>query len=211
MATSNLRPLAVLQMKSLRKLGNFVEKARAIVLNMTNNAALFPSPTPALAIVTTHITALETAEDVAKLHSPGSVNARNLAYNQVLEDLHDLTGYVQSLADATENAESAMELIHSSGLTVKHKGMHVKPLLNVKSTGVSGNVELVARASAKREANEWQMSLDGLIWTNLPGTLEAKTTVTGLTPGTTIHFRHRPILKGTSPANWSQIVSLLIS
>ena len=59
--------------------------------------------------------------------------------------------------------------------------------------------------------NEWQMSTDRTIWTNLPATLMAKTTVSGLTPATTIYFRHRPVVKGTTPSGWSQIVSIIVT
>ena len=42
-----------------------------------------------------------------------------------------------------------------------------------------------------------------------PATLQAKTTVTGLTPGATVEFRYRPVTK-TGEGNWSQTVQLIV-
>ena len=184
MAKSNLRPLAVLHTQKVRKIGSFIEKIRAIVLDMTNNVALFPTPTPTLATVTTHITALEAAEDVAKTRVAGSVAARDQQYDVVLDDAHGLLNYVQTLADVAANEEDAVALINASGFDLKHHGVRVKPAITVNTTKVSGTVQLVAKSPAKRAANEWQMSTDRTIWTNLPATLEAKTTVSGLYPAT---------------------------
>ena len=211
MAKSNKRPLAVLHMAKLKKLGSFIEKMRAIVLDMTNNAALFPSPTPALATVTTHITALETAEDVAKTRVAGSVAARDQKYDIVLDDAHGLLAYVQTLADSAANEEDAVALINASGFDLKNHGVRVKPAVNVANTKVSGTIQLTAKSPGKRSANEWQMSTDRTAWTNLPATLEAKTSVAGLTPGNTIYFRHRPVIKGGSESSWSQIVSIVVT
>jgi hypothetical protein len=195
----------------VRKIGSFIEKIRAIVLNMTNNAALFPTPTPPLATVTTNIAALEKAEDVAKTRVAGSVAARNLAYDVVLENAHGLLNYVQTLADNAATEATSLDIINASGFDLKHHGVHVKPAINVKSTGVSGTIELTVKSPGKRSANEWQMSTDSVTWTNLPATLEAKTTVSGLTPATKLYFRHRPVLKGTVPSGWSQIVSIIVT
>ena len=59
-------------------------------------------------------------------------------------------------------------------------------------------------------AYEWQQSTDGKRWTNLPMTLEAKTGVSGLTPGSTYYFRVQSFVK-TGAENWSQVVSLLVT
>jgi hypothetical protein len=42
-----------------------------------------------------------------------------------------------------------------------------------------------------------------------PVTLQAKTTVAGLTAGTTVQFRYRPVTKA-GEGNWTQPVSLLV-
>jgi hypothetical protein len=42
-----------------------------------------------------------------------------------------------------------------------------------------------------------------------PVTLQAKTTVAGLTPGATVQFRYRPVTKA-GEGDWSQTVVLLV-
>jgi hypothetical protein len=61
---------------------------------------------------------------------------------------------------------------------------------------VSGSVRLVAKAVAKVASYEWQLSKDaGNTWVDLPTTLQAKATVSGLTPGVTYGFRFRAIMR----------------
>lgn len=44
MRRSNKRPLAVLNIKLLQKINDFIAKMRGISLNMANNLAIFPLP-----------------------------------------------------------------------------------------------------------------------------------------------------------------------
>ncbi len=50
---------------------------------------------------------------------------------------------------------------------------------------------------------------DGKTWVIAPGTLQAKTTVTGLTPGATVQFRSRALTK-SGEGDWSQTVQLIV-
>ena len=52
---------------------------------------------------------------------------------------------------------------------------------------------LFAKAVARRASYEWQVSTDQKTRTLLPVTLQSKTTVSALTPGTTYYFRARPV------------------
>jgi hypothetical protein len=71
-------------------------------------------------------------------------------------------------------------------------------------------VRLVAKAAAVRAPYEWEWSADGeKTWTQLPSTLQAKTTVTGLTPATTYQFRYRATTK-VGEGDWTQVTSLLV-
>jgi hypothetical protein len=75
---------------------------------------------------------------------------------------------------------------------------------------VSGSAKLVAASAGRRASYEWQYSTDGgKTWVMAPSTLQAKTTVTGLTPGATVDFRYRPVTK-TGEGNWSQTVQLIV-
>jgi hypothetical protein len=44
---------------------------------------------------------------------------------------------------------------------------------------------------------------------SLPFTTQASTTVSGLTPGSTVHFRYRPVTKDGA-GDWSQPVSIMV-
>jgi hypothetical protein len=55
-----------------------------------------------------------------------------------------------------------------------------------------------------------RMSLDGgKTWVELPETLQARTSVTGLQPATTYSFRFRPVTR-MGVGDWSQPLSLLV-
>lgn len=63
---------------------------------------------------------------------------------------------------------------------------------------------------AHRSFYEWQYSTDGgHTWVVVPSTLQARTTVSGLTPGATVQFRVRPVTK-TGEGDWSQPTSLIV-
>jgi hypothetical protein len=62
---------------------------------------------------------------------------------------------------------------------------------------------LAVKAVAKRAAYEWQMSVDGgKTWVDLPRTLQAKTSVSGLTPTKMYLFRYRAVTN-TGCGDWS--------
>jgi hypothetical protein len=211
---SSKRPLAILNMAIIRAIGNFIIKAQAIVTNMTNNAVIFVAPVPALPLVTTDINNLETAQGEAETRVAGAAAERNLKYDIVLDDLRGLQRYVQTLADAAPNEAAAIAIINSSGFDLKVQGVRVKPMLVARNGQGAGIIKLVAKAFTstprQRASYEWQMSTDGINWTNLPGTLQAKTTVSGLTAGSRYYFRFRYLLK-TGVQDWSTIVSVVVS
>lgn len=209
MTANPKRPTAALNMKKLRKLGKFIEKIREIILMMTNNILIFPTPTPALTSVTTHVNDLEAAEAIAKTRVAGSVAQRDIKYAIVLEDVHGLQAYVQILADAASNEEGAIMIITASGFDLKMHGVREKPEISVKYGKLSGSVVVIAKAVKGSKSNEWEISDNGTVWTGLPSTTKSRTTVTGLTPGALKYFRHRPVTKA-GEGNWTQTVSILI-
>lgn len=210
MANSQLRPLVVLNIAKLRRINDFIAKMRGISLNMGNNVALFPAPSPTIATFSTNIDALEAAEAVIKTGLRNAVEARNQAYDLVLDNVHNLQNYVQNLADNAADYDDAVNLIAASGMDIKGRGTRVKPDIEVRNGSISGSVELIVKAKKGRNAYEWQMSADQLTWTMLPVTLQAKTTLTRLTKGQTLYFRSRPVTKG-GEGDWSQVVTILVN
>jgi hypothetical protein len=207
MKSSN-RPLAILQMRTVRRIGKFILRVRTILLNIGNNATIFVTPTPSPAIVKTDTDNLEAAEAIAETRVAGAAQARNLKYDIVLEDVRGLLSYVQGLADKAADEATAIAIISASGFDLKNHGVRVKPQLAVKN-GLAGTVLLASKAAARRVFYEWQQSSDGITWADLPATLRAKTKVSGLTAGSLLFFRVRAILKDGAQ-DWSSAVSIIV-
>jgi hypothetical protein len=199
------RSIAVLKLS--RRTKNLITFAQSVASAMTGNAS-FPSPTPTLATFQADIEALNTAETAVLARTKGATQQRNAKLATVHADLETLRTYVQGIADAAlpTNAEA---IIESAGMTVRKVTLHDKAALAVKQGSVSGTVNLEVKAAAKRAAYGWQYSTDQKTWTSLPSTLQAKTSVSGLTAGTTYYFRAQA-LTASGEGDWGQVVSFLV-
>ena len=203
--TATHRSLASLKLP--KKVPALITQAQNIVQAMTNNPS-FPSPTPALATVTQATHDLTTAETATLSHTKGAATTRNEKRVVLVKMLEQLKAHVQSVADA--NVENAASMIQSAGMAVKKPAARAPRVFAAKAGTVSGSVTLVARAAARRASYEWQYSTDaGKTWLAAPNTLQAKTTVSGLTPGATVEFRYRPVTK-KGEGDWSQPSSLIV-
>ena len=181
--------------------------ANSIVTAMTGNAS-FPTPNPALAVVSADIVAYENAEVAVLARTKGAAETRDVKLVTLRTDLEHLVAYVQVVADADPSTAEAV--IQSAGFAVRKVGLRSRGGLEVESAGVPGAVKLFAKAVSRRAAYEWQFSTDQKTWTNAPSTLQSKTAIVGLTSATTYYFRCRPITK-TGETSWSQVVSLVVS
>jgi hypothetical protein len=159
-------------------------------------------------LITTAIGALQTAEVVAVSRVKGAVPARNQKRKELVALLQQLGGYVQTVADADE--ANAPAIIESAGLTVRKRPTRAPRVFAAKQGANSGVAQLVAASAGHRSAYDWQYSTDGgKTWVLLPTTLQAKATVTGLTPGAVVQFKYRAVTK-TGADDWSQPVSLAV-
>ena len=181
--------------------------AQSVVTAMTGNPS-FPTPTPALAAVTTGITALHNAEASALARTKGAVEVRNNKRADLVTLLQQLRNYIQTVADG--DVDTAAAVIRSAGIAVRKTAVRRPRGFDAIQGAASGSAKLVAASAGRRASYEWQYSTDGgKTWVIAPATLQAKTTVTGLTPGATVEFRYRAVLK-TGEGNWSQTVLLLV-
>ncbi len=122
--------------------------------------------------------------------------------------LQELKTYVQHQADA--DAESAPAIIQGAGMNVRKTAVRKPRVFAAAPGAVSGTVKLEAASAAHRASYEWQYSTDGgKTWLVAPSTLQAKTTVPGLTPGASVMFRYRAVTK-TGEGDWSQPVSIIV-
>jgi len=181
--------------------------AQNIVTSCTGNA-FFPNPSPTLVVLEADITAFNAAEALVLNRTKGAAESRNAKLATLKADLEHLMDYVQGIADATP--ASAEAIILSAGMAVRKIGSHIKGPLTVEQGAGSGDAKLTAKAVASRASYEWQYSSDQKTWTDAPTTLQSKTDILGLTPGTMYFFRFRGTTK-TGEGDWSQVVSLLMT
>jgi hypothetical protein len=199
------RSLAILKLPKVVSL--LITFAQNVVTRMTGNPS-FPSPSPALAAVSTAIAALQSAETAAVARTKGAATMRNDKRTALIALLEQLRAYVQSIADATP--ENGAAIIESAGLPVRKPANHGPRTFEVKAGPVTGSAKLYAKSVGPRSAYLWQYSVDaGKTWVDWPATVQAKTIITGLTPGVTAEFRYQPVSK-TGEGDWSQTVSMVI-
>jgi hypothetical protein len=182
--------------------------AKGIVKRMTGNKS-FANPTPTLAVVTAAIDDLSVAETAALARTKGAAADRNVKREALVAVLQQLRAYVQATADTDPTA--AASIIESAGVAVRKTPTRRARTFAAKTGSVSGVATVVAAAAARRASYEWQFSSDGgKTWVAAPSTLQAKTNVSGLQPGSTVYFKYRPVTK-TGEGDWSQPVSLLVA
>jgi hypothetical protein len=199
-------PKVYVVLRRPRQAAPFLSMAKAILAGVTNAKATFPTPTPPLTQLTNDINAFDTAQTSALTRAKGAVQARNAAMAVVVADLDLLRAYVQTVADA--DPSNALPIAHSAGMDLRKTKTVSKNDLNAKSGKVSGSIAVSARVAGVRASHEWQYSTDGgKTWISAPSSLQAKTTISGLTPLTTVSVRHRAVTKA-GPQDWTQPVTV---
>ncbi len=184
-----------------------ISYAEQVVKAMTNNPS-FPTPAPTLAVISQAIDDLQAAEAAALSRTKGAVQARNDKRTALVKLLETLKTYVQNVADT--NNETAPTVIKSAGLAVRKSPTRRPHVFAVQEGSISGSVKLSTPSAGARSSYLWQYSADGgKTWVDVPGTVQAKTTVAGLPAGTTVQFRYRAITK-TGQGDWSAPVSFLV-
>lgn len=180
---------------------------RLVIQKLTNNN-WFPNPDPPIAQLTKDVDDLEKAEATARDGGKGTVAARDLALDVVVEDLTLLKGYIRKVCN--ENPGQVDLIIDSSGFSRKKLGKHDKPELAAKLGPAPATIRLDAKARQKGSLYEWQWSSDGgRTWVTLGTTDVANATLTGVTAGTTYSFRFRSTRKG-AVSDWSQTVTFTV-
>jgi hypothetical protein len=190
-----------------KQVPGLINLANSIVQSMTGNAT-FAAPEPPIATLSAALTDLETAEAAALARTRGAVATRNTKRATLITLLEQLKAYVQKVADA--NVDQGATTIQGAGLALKKTPARPKRVFAATPGDVSGSVKLITDAAGKRASYEWQTSIDGgKTWVPSASTLQAKTTITGLTPGATVTFRYRAVTK-TGEGDWSQPLALII-
>jgi hypothetical protein len=198
---------AIASLRLPRQVPALINLAKSIITSMTGNTA-FATPEPTLAAVTAALTDLETAETAALARTKGAVATRNVKRAALVTLLEQVKAYVQKVADA--NPQQGAAVIEGSAMAVRKTPVRPKRVFGAAAGALSGSVKLVTDSAGHRVSYEWQYSTDGgKTWQAASTTLQAKTTVTGLTPGATVSFRYRPVTK-VGEQNWSQPTSIIV-
>jgi hypothetical protein len=186
-----------------------IQTAQAIEAAMSAAKATFPSPTPTMAQFSADIAALNAAEPVVLTRAKGAAQTRNVRLAIVRSDLGSLRACVQLVAD--NDPANAAAIAKAAGMGVRKPSSFSKPpLAATPVASTSGAVRVMAKAVSSRQSNDWQCSTDGgKTWIDEPATMQAKTTITGLTPATVVLVRHRAVTKNGVEA-WSDPVSVLV-
>ncbi len=138
------RSVAILKLPNV--IAVLIAYAQAIITAMTNNPR-FPTPVPALALVTAAIAALQSAQSLALARTKGAVTARNDKKAALVALLQQLRMYVQTVADA--DLENSAAIIQSAGIAVKKAATRKPRVFNA----VQAMSPATSSSSPSRQAN----------------------------------------------------------
>ncbi len=206
---NNNTPKVHVVLKKPHAITGIISLAQAIEAAMAANATTFPSPTPTMVQYASDIQSLVAAQSTAYTRLKGAVQTRNAMLAVVVMDLNQLRAYVEAVANA--NPATAAAIVNSACMVVRKPLVRTKNAVNVKLGSSSGSVIATAWVGAnKTQSHEWQYSADGgKTWVDIAPTMQAKTTITGLVPASTVLVRTRALSK-TGLGAWTDPVSLLV-
>jgi hypothetical protein len=176
-----------------------ISNLQNIVKMSTGNQWLTAS-TALITTLTTSVAALVAGQILAKQRAAGAATARDVLARAAKSDAEDLGDAVQAVADA--NPTQSLAIIESCGFKAKTVTLPKKAPTKASLGPVAGAAILNVLAIAGAITYYWQMSTDKATWTDILPSGGSKTTVTGLTSGTTYYFRFRVLLKG-GYTDWS--------
>jgi hypothetical protein len=200
---------------STTKIAILLLGAKNIYTKMSAAVQQFPSPVVSMAALLGLIQALEAAQPAVVARTKGASTIRNNAVTPLVVALQYLLSYVQNLCDLSPDL--AATIIAAAGMRVHANGQHLKAPLTLTNGKPSGTVILRAFAALltqgkKHGSYSWSYSVDGeKTWLSLPSTSIASTTITGLTPATTVAARVA-VAVGKQPLSaWSAVVTLVVA
>ena len=151
----------------------------------------------------------EDAETNAANRTKGATALRDDKKKRVKDDLFQLHAYVHSVVDTGMTPTAAATVIESASMSVRKVKTPSIPEVQAKNAEVSGKVKLAAKSVAPAAVYSWEYSLDQSKWSAGPETMQARSEISGLTPGSIYYFRFRALTR-TGRQDYSQVVSLLV-
>jgi hypothetical protein len=192
---------------SHKTVDNKIESARTYVISMTGNAN-FPSPNPALSIISSATNDLETANAAAKDGGKSKVAAMYVK-EKILDDLITQLGHY---VEATANGDASVIL--SSGMKVKNANTstlapQTPEKLTATASTTEGEVKLSWKISKGTKVYVVEQNNDATLatnnWVQVDMVTKTKITLTGLNSGQKYAFRVYAVGSGGKSA-YSQVV-----
>ena len=128
--------------------------------------------------------------------------------DNLLRDLNVLAAYVEQVANTPENLPNAVAVITSSGMDVKTTHSRGSTKFQAERTGVAREVKL-RTAYLKNAIYHWQMSTDGINWTEIGVSRKGSFIKGDLTSGIKHYFRVA-IEDSSGLGPWSDPVSIIV-
>jgi hypothetical protein len=191
----------------------FLSGCSAIHAGLGAAPDLFPDPRPALPVLLEHIQdATAAQQDMGRLK--GHAATRNAKFSILRTSIESEVTYVQGLIDTSPGLGAV--LISAASMKAEGYRGHHKPILAAKNVLPSGSVLLDANAELldatwRARFYCWRLTLDGgTTFLPLPNTPTGQTTVSGLTPLSTVGFQVAVAVHGQPQGPWTQTVSILV-
>ena len=194
-----------------------LNRSKLMEKGLTDHASLFTTPNPTLPVFSAQIVTTDKSVTVAANGGKGTNAARNVQVGILAGMMDSELVYMQSLADSGP-PDQAVQTLLAGGVDVVLVPQRNKAILEAMQSLPGGPVVLEANATAilgktnlrRKHFFDWQSTTDGKTFADLPPTPEAMTTVSGLTPLTTVGFRVRArVTKGVT-TEWSAVVNFLV-
>jgi hypothetical protein len=175
----------------------------------TNNAALFVTPSPTPAAITTATQALEQANTVAKGGGKAATTARGLKQTALENLLHQWGGYLETIAATMPGQEAYV--YESGGFAEKDRPTHVTEDIKLTQPGGPGTAHARCKAApkGKKAFYGWRISLNGGQTWVISQTNDSHTDFTGIPSGTLIQVQFNVTMKNVTSA-WSVSADLLV-
>jgi hypothetical protein len=202
----------------VHKVNEVTDRSNAMYSGFSGDPGTYANPPIALSDFKLLITNVVTAQQSVKTRTLGAREKRDVELGLLLTGMEVERAFVQALADA--NPAKAAALITGTGLVVAGTAGRNKPLLGLRNGKQSGTVicdanvgQLVgpdAKYPTGRRYFNWEYTVDGgKTFVNALSTPRSRTTITGLTPLTTVGVRVS-VTDSEGPGPWSQIVTILV-
>jgi hypothetical protein len=186
-----------------------IQNTQHYVTSMTGNAN-FPTPSPALSIITTAVNLLEGDYDKSLTRVKGSVPIMRTDERALKTLLKALASYVEGIANENANATQASDIIASAGMNEKKPSVKKPKTFTAIPGTIKGTVILDIKA-VPRSAYMYEMTTDSTGatgWTTIYMGTKAKFTISALASNTHYYFRYMVSTKGVQ-GNWSPVIQAL--